>query len=72
MIPKDKKINSTLLSVCVQACLCACTVKLANRICIAFTNGVTKQLVFRFHAGKCIRRFGGIYAYFRYFIDRNW
>ena len=24
------------------------------------------------HAGKCIRRFGGIYAYCRYFIDRKW
>ena len=22
--------------------------------------------------GKCIRRFGGIYAYCRYFIDRKW
>ena len=24
------------------------------------------------HTGKCIRRFGGICAYFRYFIDRKW
>ena len=24
----------------------------------------------RHHTGKCIRRFGGIYAYCRYFIDR--
>ena len=24
------------------------------------------------HTGKCIRRFGGIYAYCRYFIDRKW
>ena len=24
------------------------------------------------HNGKCIRRFGGIYAYCRYFIDRKW
>ena len=23
-------------------------------------------------SGKCIRRFAGIYAYCRYFIDRNW
>ena len=22
--------------------------------------------------GKCIRRFGGIYAYYRYFIDLKW
>ena len=22
--------------------------------------------------GKCIRRFSGIYAYYRYFIDRKW
>ena len=25
-----------------------------------------------YHTGKCIRRFGGIYAYCRYFIDRKW
>ena len=25
-----------------------------------------------YHTGKCIRRFGGIYAYSRYFIDRKW
>ena len=24
------------------------------------------------HTGKCIRRFVGIYAYCRYFIDRKW
>ena len=24
------------------------------------------------HTGKCIRRFNGIYAYCRYFIDRKW
>ena len=24
------------------------------------------------HTGKCIRRFGGIYTYCRYFIDRKW
>ena len=24
------------------------------------------------HTGKCIRRFGGIYAYCRHFIDRKW
>ena len=26
----------------------------------------------KFHTGKCLRRVGGIYAYCRYFIDRNW
>ena len=26
----------------------------------------------RYHTGKCIRRFGGIYACSRYFIDRKW
>ena len=26
----------------------------------------------KFHTGKFIRRFGGIYAYCRYFIDRKW
>ena len=24
------------------------------------------------HTGKCIRRFAGIYAYSRYFIDQKW
>ena len=24
------------------------------------------------HTGKCIRPFGGIYAYCQYFIDRKW
>ena len=24
------------------------------------------------HTGKCICRFAGINAYFRYFIDRKW
>ena len=24
------------------------------------------------HTGKCIRRFGGIYAYCRYFINWKW
>ena len=27
---------------------------------------------YMYHTGKCIRRFGGIYAYWRYFIDRKW
>ena len=25
-----------------------------------------------YHTGKCLRRFGGIYAFCRYFIDRKW
>ena len=25
-----------------------------------------------YHTGKCVRRFAGIYAYCRYFIDRKW
>ena len=28
--------------------------------------------IFQPHTGQCIRRFGGIYAYCRYFIDRKW
>ena len=24
------------------------------------------------HTGKCVRRFAGIYTYYRYFIDRMW
>ena len=26
----------------------------------------------QYHTGKCKRRFGGIYAYCRYLIDRKW
>ena len=35
---------------------------------------ILKQLhvLHLYHTGKCIRRFGGIYAYCRYFIDRKW
>ena len=35
-----------------------------NTHAIAFMNN-------RYHIGKCIRRFGGIYAYSRYFIARK-
>ena len=33
---------------------------------------ITVRLPCGIHTGKCIRRFGGIYAYCRYFIDRKW
>ena len=33
---------------------------------------VTSIVCVVFHTGKCIRRFGGIYAYCRYSIDRKW
>ena len=37
---------------------------------------VKREMVIRVyihhHTGKCIRRFGGIYAYCLYFIDRKW
>ena len=33
-------------------------------------NNKVKKVDFIYsHSGKCIRRFGGIYAYCRYFID---
>ena len=32
----------------------------------------TRKPVSWIHTGKCIRRFGGIYTYCRYFIDRKW
>ena len=35
-------------------------------------NAHPHSLPIAFHAGKCIRRFDGIYAYCRYFIDRKW
>ena len=31
-----------------------------------------KEFQSHFHTGKCIRRFAGIYADCRYFIDRKW
>ena len=31
-----------------------------------------KETTLHYHTGKCIRRFGGIYAYCRYFIGRRW
>ena len=34
--------------------------------------GVPVDLINRCCTGKCIRRFAGIYAYCRYFIDRKW
>ena len=36
------------------------------------TDGHIGILYYLYHTGKCIRRFGGIYAYCRYFIDRKW
>ena len=36
------------------------------------TNKLKYALDPMFHTGKCIRRFGGITAYCRYFIDRKW
>ena len=33
---------------------------------------VSCKLLEHIHTGKCIRRFAGIYAYCRYFIDRKW
>ena len=48
----------------------------ACRISHFLTKGLsaTSRLkgVFFYHTDKCIRRFGGIYAYCRYFIDRKW
>ena len=35
-------------------------------------NFDTRLLLGKNHTGKCIRRFGGIYANCRYFIDRKW
>ena len=36
------------------------------------STGVTLDWIPVIHTGKCIRRFAGIYAYCRYFIDRKW
>ena len=34
--------------------------------------GNVRHIWHHLHTGKCIRPFGGIYAYCRYFIDRKW
>ena len=37
------------------------------------TDGRTGRTIDVNHTGtECIRRFGGIYAYCQYFIDRKW
>ena len=35
-------------------------------------NATSAAIIYWYHTGKCIRRFAGIYAYCRYFIDRKW
>ena len=40
------------------------------RLCIVVYGLYTS--VRHLHTGKCIRRFGGIYAYCWYFVDRKW
>ena len=35
-------------------------------------GGDSEKNVKQAHTGKCIRRFGGIYPYCPYFIDRKW
>ena len=46
------------------------TVKAATLIFISGCDSAISSA--KEHTGKCIRRFGGIYAYCRYFIDRKW
>ena len=40
--------------------------------CILHIYMLMLRKILRHHTGKCIRRFGGIYAYCRFFIDRKW
>ena len=39
---------------------------------LAMSPGIETVGIGPNHTGKCIRRFGGIYAYYRYFKDRKW
>ena len=41
-------------------------------VCDFQYRGLNHLELYCTHTGKCIRRFGGIYAYCRYFIDRKW
>ena len=43
-----------------------------NQYLYKFTDISPKHTLELFYTGKCIRRFDGIYAYCRYFIDRKW
>ena len=44
-----------------------------NQFHFSFRDNVEwKSMRSPYHTGKCIRRFAGIYAYCRYFIDRKW
>ena len=58
------KIISTRKS---MACLVLYSVKF--HVFLSTLSLLSRKYV---HTGKCIRRFGGIYAYCRYFIDRKW
>ena len=37
-----------------------------------FVHGRLQDAFAHGHTGKCIRQFGAVYAYCRYFIDRKW
>ena len=66
-------IPTTCFGVCLWQSLTIC------RDIFLILKGIEWRLKIRFlmtkythHTGKCIRRFAGIYAYCRYFIDRKW
>ena len=46
--------------------------KTSSRVRFMLQDVIDLRKVSQHHTGKCIRRFGGIYAYCRYFIDRKW
>ena len=55
-----------------------CYVERNRQICCERCEELRQQMqangknLSHLHTGKCIRRFGGIYAYCWYFIDRKW
>ena len=55
-----------------KMCVFARYATLVPRLIISVYHVVTDLRLDIIHTGKCIRRFGGIYAYCRYFIDRMW
>ena len=53
--------------------ICICSQPARGMICVNLHLKYKKcSLRKRSHTGKCIRRFGGIYAFCWYFIDRKW
>ena len=63
-------LNKKILIIIIFSILLSVKVKLSCSVGLSMKKFY--NLAARYHTGKCIRRFGGIYAYCRCFIDRKW